>query len=206
MTQTIEDLALRYPFGRCMYQSRNPIVKWVHKRRIEKALKFISPNVGFILDDGCGDGHFIARLQEKKVVGLDLSIIRLKRARKLAREASLVRGDSQNLPFKENSFDCILCCDILEHLPNPDRAVLDLLRVLRPQGRAIISTPNEMIWRIGRLLMLRFPFKLADHLQSISSEYLETIVGTGAKRVEVDGVPFKDFPLNLNRIEVFMRG
>ena len=52
-----------------------------------------------------------------------------------------IRCDGQSLPFKENLFDTILCIDVLEHVPNPHQMIAELVRVLKPGGVLILSTP-----------------------------------------------------------------
>jgi SAM-dependent methyltransferase len=56
-----------------------------------------------------------------------------------------VQGDAQQLPFKDNSFDTIITIDVLEHIPNPEKAVKEYFRVLKPGGKIILSTPF-MFW------------------------------------------------------------
>lgn len=51
--------------------------------------------------------------------------------------------ERDRFPYADQSFDCVLFCEILEHLlENPDRVVAEIARVLRPRGFAVVSTPN----------------------------------------------------------------
>jgi SAM-dependent methyltransferase len=52
-----------------------------------------------------------------------------------------IRLDGQSLPFKENLFDTIICIDVIEHVPNPQQMIGELVRVLKPGGVLILSTP-----------------------------------------------------------------
>ena len=52
-----------------------------------------------------------------------------------------VQGDGQFLPFPGNLFDTIVSIDVLEHVPDPEKLVSELYRVLKPGGRVILSTP-----------------------------------------------------------------
>jgi hypothetical protein len=54
-----------------------------------------------------------------------------------------VRLDIQLIPFKKNSFDFILCSHVLEHVPDDQKAMRELFRILKPGGRAIIQVPIE---------------------------------------------------------------
>lgn len=55
-----------------------------------------------------------------------------------------VKADICNLPFKENSFDFILCNHVLEHIPDDTKAMQELYRILRPGGTAILQIPQEL--------------------------------------------------------------
>jgi SAM-dependent methyltransferase len=52
-----------------------------------------------------------------------------------------IRCDGQNLPFTDNLFDTIICIDVIEHVPNPQQMIQELVRVLKPGGILILSTP-----------------------------------------------------------------
>ena len=48
---------------------------------------------------------------------------------------------AQLMPFPENTFDTVLCSEVLEHVPDPARVIAEMFRVLRPGGQAVITTP-----------------------------------------------------------------
>lgn len=56
-----------------------------------------------------------------------------------ARNPQIV-GDAQAMPFKDESYDTILCTEVLEHIPNPQKAIDEMYRVLRPGGTLILTT------------------------------------------------------------------
>src|SRR2546430_1978790 len=53
--------------------------------------------------------------------------------------------DIQALSLADESFDVVVSCETLEHVPNPQRAIKELARVLRPDGRMFLTTPNYMV-------------------------------------------------------------
>lgn len=55
-----------------------------------------------------------------------------------------VKADICNLPFKDNSYDVILCNHVLEHIPDDTKAMQELYRVLKPQGMAILQIPQDL--------------------------------------------------------------
>jgi SAM-dependent methyltransferase len=75
----------------------------------------------------------------RRATGLDLSGEALDLARKLVPGARFQQGDAQGLPFPAASFDAVLCGYGLMHLPEPEAALREMLRVLRPGARAALS-------------------------------------------------------------------
>jgi SAM-dependent methyltransferase len=59
----------------------------------------------------------------------------------------LVHGSIFALPFGDASFDCVICSEVIEHIPASERAFDELIRVLRPGGRLILGTPDYDRWR-----------------------------------------------------------
>lgn len=111
--------------------------------RVEKASHFI-PKVNTLLDIGCGDGvlmHFIHG-RVKRVYGIDNSQKELQKANKLGFKTKLVNLDKEDIPFKANDFDCITCLDVIEHVYDPTKLLSEIHRVLKKNGKLIISTPN----------------------------------------------------------------
>jgi methionine biosynthesis protein MetW len=107
-----------------------------------------------VLDVGCGDARaYQARLMDvaREVHGVDISEHAVARARRkgvLARVHDL----SNELPYTDESFDLVLCFEVLEHLFDPKYAVREMRRVLRPGGRLLVSVPNAGYFR-DRLAM-----------------------------------------------------
>lgn len=56
--------------------------------------------------------------------------------------AVLVQGDAQYLPFADRSFDVVVSCETIEHLPQVQAAISEMYRVTRPGGRLLSTTPN----------------------------------------------------------------
>lgn len=102
-----------------------------------------------VLEVGCGAGLLLANLKTgtARVVGLDLheALPRVRRMLSAVHQTDepLVRGNVLALPFREASFDAILCMSVLEHLRDLDRAIGELRRVLRPEGKLVLGFPAK---------------------------------------------------------------
>jgi SAM-dependent methyltransferase len=101
------------------------------------------------LDAGCGDGRYLVAVGHGAacLTGLDLSERILATARSAldaaGLEADLRQGNLEALPFPDAEFDVALCTQVIEHLLAPERGVAELVRVLRPGGRLVLTTDNS---------------------------------------------------------------
>jgi 2-polyprenyl-3-methyl-5-hydroxy-6-metoxy-1,4-benzoquinol methylase len=99
--------------------------------------------VGKILEVGCGSGWLLSRLQspQRELYGMDISGSAARIAKVHATEASTCAANATTLPFKSNSFDWLICLEVLEHIEG-DEVIKECLRVLKPGGKALFSVPN----------------------------------------------------------------
>lgn len=104
-----------------------------------------------LLDVGCGTGDDVLALAELvgpggRVVGIDRSagLIEEARGRLLGRRlpAEFLTGDVHDLPFPDASFDGVRADRVFMHLPDPARALAEMVRVVRPGGRVVIREPD----------------------------------------------------------------
>lgn len=99
-----------------------------------------------ILDVGCGPGILVAALAPlvREVVGFDLTPEMLDKARQRCQEAGLQnvrfeRGRAEALPFPAESFDAVVTRATLHHLPDPQLVVREMVRVVRPNGKLVLT-------------------------------------------------------------------
>ena len=113
--------------------------QWFAFFREEKNLRRTCENLtGVVLDIGCADGKPRAYLPDDvDYVGLDY----YDTATKWYGTRPSVFGDAQQLPFASSSIDHALLLDVLEHLPDPDRCLGEIARVLKPGGAMTIQVP-----------------------------------------------------------------
>jgi SAM-dependent methyltransferase len=128
------------------------------EQREKIVLREIVPIQGKILDVGCGDGcflsHIVKRFPDLAPTGVDLSPGQLEKARTRLPQGRFTQGTlGAPLPFSDREFDIVYCGEVLEHLYDPDFLLKEVFRVLKPQGRLYLTTPNLMAW-YNRLLIL----------------------------------------------------
>lgn len=102
------------------------------------------PRPDSILDIGCGTGALLlelkSRLEVGVMAGLDLSDKMLELARqKLGTSVDLRLGDSEALPWEANCFDLVCCTLAFHHYPQPEQAIAEMRRVLKPGGNLLLA-------------------------------------------------------------------
>jgi len=107
-----------------------------------------------VLEIACGRGGFAARLAHMtnpppRLVAADFSTAAVRKARAFAEQqapggVTCEVGDAQSLPHPDASFDTVISCETIEHVPNPRRALAEFARVLKHRGRLVLTTPNYM--------------------------------------------------------------
>jgi 2-polyprenyl-3-methyl-5-hydroxy-6-metoxy-1,4-benzoquinol methylase len=117
-------------------------------------LEFLAPVQGKrILEVACGRGGFSRLLASKGAIvcGADFSESaigiakeKLLRNPALADRVTYVQADAQNLPFDAGSFDIVISCETIEHVPDPSAAACEMARVCRSNGLLYLTTPNYM--------------------------------------------------------------
>ena len=107
-----------------------------------------------VLEIACGRGGLACRLVQESapaphLVAADFSRTAVTKGRAFANGRSLSSlrwevADAQSLPHPDNSFDTIISCETIEHLPRPRTALAEFHRVLKPGGRLFLTTPNYL--------------------------------------------------------------
>jgi ubiquinone/menaquinone biosynthesis C-methylase UbiE len=121
--------------------------------RMQQVLRHI-PLGGRHLDVGTGRGDGTLLVGKvTRCVGLEYG----SKSAAIAADSgcTIVRGDARRLPFAAASFDSITCLDVLEHVPRPAEAILELARVLRAGGLLILETPNRELFKERCLRLAR---------------------------------------------------
>ena len=174
-----------------------------------------------VLDVGCGDGAALAvaaaQNPRHQFAGIDWSADALRQAR--ARGLTVVRGTIETrLPVTDGAADVVIMSELIEHLVDPDGALEEVRRVLRPGGALLLSTPNLAAWYNRGLLAagiqpvfsevsLRGVFGrpgsvVAGHLRLFTRRALtEFLTASGFRCVTVAGARYHDVPRPLGPLD-----
>lgn len=107
---------------------------------------------GDLLELGCGRGGFAVWLASAvpniRITGVDFSTSAIRIAKGKANGSSesvrFITCDAQSLAFADNSFDWVVSCECLEHLPRPQRMASEMFRVLKHGGKFCLTTENYL--------------------------------------------------------------
>ena len=113
-----------------------------------------------VLDIGCGVGVFsnMALSKGAQVISADFSRDALIYCQNRYKNTVLIQCDAENLPFKNEAFDCLLAMDIVEHLYYPEKFCAELHRVLSKSGYLIMQTANVTNVGNTRFLSIVYDF------------------------------------------------
>lgn len=133
------------------WRKRSPLSPyWLDWRSLRGAIERLAPNArGVMLDVGCSERPYGALFAPhvSRYVGLDYPPALLDKQPELwkildrAKRSVDVFGDGRRLPFADASFDTVLSTEVLEHVLSPGEVLAEMARVLKPEGRLLISVP-----------------------------------------------------------------
>ena len=152
------------------FQTGNPVVRRLFDRFFETVGRMVresSPDT--VLDAGCGEGETIERLGDllpHPVTGVDLNPGSVAFAAERLPGDRFDTADLLNLPFEDDSFDLVLCLEVLEHRPDPRPALAELARV--SSRDLILSVPHEPWFRLGSLARGKYVSGLGNHPEHVN--------------------------------------
>lgn len=150
-----------------------------------------------VLDLGCGEGrHVISAYLEAEIesIGVDLSVRDLQTTREKFRDFeqtddterlfALASANALELPFADNSFDKVICSEVLEHIPDYRGALAEIQRVLKPGGLFCASVPRRWPEKIC--------WALSDAYHQVPGGHIR-IFRAGELRGDIEGLGFKHY-------------
>ena len=127
---------------------------------------------GRVLDLGCGIGHSYDLLAPRDTVGLDCDAHVL-----AAQDRETVVADMRRIPFEDRSFASVVAVHSIEHVPDPERVLTEVVRILEPEGCAVFATPNRLTF--GRPDEIIDPYHYVEYspseLEELCVPWFETV-------------------------------
>lgn len=166
------------------YQTGNPISRRLVANflgTLERLVTTLSPTS--VLDVGCGEGLVLRHLQPHigsiPCKALDLDPVEVADAERNLPFCDVQVASAYEIPFEPESFDLVMCCEVLEHLDDPARALAEVRRVAA--HHVIISVPREPLWRA--LNMVRGAYwsgwgNTPDHVNHWRAGEFESFIGS----------------------------
>jgi len=139
----------------------------------QKMLNFANiKKTDIVIDVGCGEGFLLREIQNAiNIVGIEISITALRRAKEILKDRSeidIIKADGQEMPISSETFDVVLCSEMLKHLPDPRIVLKEINRILKHDGRLVISVPNEK--RAQQFLKTARMFGLSGIVEGVSTK------------------------------------
>lgn len=180
--KVIEKVPLNY------YQSgikTNIFQRFWHTRKLSEVLKIMNGlnNFGKILDVGCASGWFISQVNKKYprsiCFGIDIYKDAVHYAQNEYSKINFKVADAHRIPYERNSFNVVICTEVLEHVDNPKDVLLEIKRVLKKDGATIIELDSgSLLFSIAWFVWRQFKGKIWNdaHLHSFNVEKLEDLL------------------------------
>ncbi|MFH0876144.1 MAG: class I SAM-dependent methyltransferase [archaeon] len=187
-----------YDGNRIKHLNKNPIMKLFIRNFNREVLRLASlcrPNK--ILDAGCGEGFTTVEIGKRfpnaKINAFDIDAEKIVYAKnnKQLKNISYATGDIFDIKFKKDSFDLVVCNEVLEHVKDYRSALSNIMKVSR--RFVIISVPNEPWFRFACILRLKYLSNFGNHPAHVNNwtkgQFKELLRGYGKiLRVRTSGV------------------
>jgi ubiquinone/menaquinone biosynthesis C-methylase UbiE len=181
---------------------------WDYKDGI--LLKNLTPRDKLILDIGCGEGILLEKITklvpQSKATGIDYMPENISICNK--RNLPAEQGDLYNLNAPCDSVDMVFLIEVIEHLVDPEKALSEIIRVLKPAGKLVILFPHDSVFAFARLITLKFKELKYDpgHVkQWTHREINQTLKNLGMEPIKNLSIPFIFWETSLHGMSVSIK-
>ena len=183
----------------------------------QEMLDFIPTNIKSVLEIGCGAGAFGALVKQQRscqYTGVELMSQAAEIARTLLDEVVVANIETTALPFPKESFDCLICNDVLEHLVDPWAMLKMLTSFLKPGGYIVISLPNVRFSEVVKDLLIRKRWEYQDqgvldrtHLRFFTESSVRSLLETnGIEVIKLRGINAIQYAWRLRLLNIMLLG
>lgn len=192
----------RWASSQRRHYERGGIGSWFRRYRDQKIFGLLKGEGQCVIDLGCGEGitleAMIKTFPHKRCLGIELDRENAKTCRSF--DLPVLNGSIYDLSIRTESTDDCLLTDVLEHLEDPEKALKEIRRILKPGGKLIVVIPNDRNFFWSRLLCLKWKEAFYDsgHVKQWRPRALEDLLRNMRFRVIYRGnIPFLIWPLSL---------
>jgi ubiquinone/menaquinone biosynthesis C-methylase UbiE len=174
--------------------AKGGVGRWYWDYRDRRTLSSIKDEK-FILDVGCGEGitmeKILKKFPDRIIQGLDYEWdnVAICKTHNLPAQ----RGSAYELAFEDQSFDCCLFLEVIEHLLDPEKALMEIHRVLRKEGLLLVIFPHDWLFKAARLFFLKLTeaFAPSGHVKQWRPAEMRKILNdVGFEIQEMTCMPF----------------
>jgi len=184
-------------------------IRMVERRRLGIIRDFVGDPGGLeIAEVGSGGGHVLRMFPRGRLTAIDVSNIYLDIARKnlAGYDVRFLKGEVDKMDLPNESFDRIICTEVLEHVVDPDAILAAIARLLRPSGIGVVTVPNDPLILRYKGIARRAPVRWfvggktdwggeEYHLHEWSPDEFERLLTRRLDVVERRNAPFGAIPL-----------
>lgn len=176
----------------------DPFQRFWHKTRFKVVASVIEKVNGQVLDIGSNDGTFskviLDNSKATKLIGIDVIKKTVDWANshwKKTGKMKFMVADAHKLPFKKESFSAVFALEVLEHVFNPVKVLIDIKRVLKKNGYAVFLVPSDnLLFRIIWFFWLKFyprgKIWRDTHIQTYRDNNLVKVSKKAGFEIEID--------------------
>jgi len=159
------------------YYDHSPFfIRWIEQARLKIIRDMVGEATGLrIIEVGSGGGHVLRMFRGARLTAVDVSSAFLATAREnlAGYGAELIHGDVVKLGLREGGYDRVICTEVLEHTTDPQSILAEMARLLAPDGRAVITVPNDPLIEDLKTFVRRTPvgYMLGDRVNWGGDQY-----------------------------------
>ena len=173
------------------YHTKNPIAKWL-LNGFKKNLLNLIERIDFqkVIEAGCGEGEITNLLKKYKphitIKGFDIDEEIIREAQRRFPHFPFFVASIYQIPYPDKYFDLVVACEVLEHLEEPEKAIVELSRVSNKY--VLLSVPREPIWRILNIARGKYISALGNtpgHIQHWTKKRFVSMVSRHLQILEI---------------------